>query len=373
MLPGFTAQLEHAKSAFLFSFVEGTLVTAIKRGEWVLLDEINLASAETLESLSSLLQDEYSSILLLERGDLEPVRRHPNFRLFACMNPANDAGKRELPASLQSRFTEVWVDSPDSNPRDLALIIQRHLRKHLPPPLKGGDALGAEIAELHTAAKKFAQEGKIVDGAGQKAYVSVRTLSRALRFAADAAPTYGLKRALYDGFQMMYLTMLDGDSAKIVSDLIESHVLTQVKNRGSFLKAVPKRPDHDGDDFGDGGDPLEDNSNYVLFNVFWIRRGPLDADPSPSYVLTHSVEENLYNLARAVMMGKYPILIQGPTSAGKTSMVEYLSKRTGHKFVRVNNHEHTDLQEYIGTYQSNSEGRLVFQEVCYYLYLLCCL
>jgi midasin (ATPase involved in ribosome maturation) len=25
-------------------------------------------------------------------------------------------------------------------------------------------------------------------------------------------------------------------------------------------------------------------------------------------------------------------------------MVEYLAKRTGHRFVRINNHEHTDLQ-----------------------------
>ena len=35
---------------------------------------------------------------------------------------------------------------------------------------------------------------------------------------------------------------------------------------------------------------------------------------------------------------------QGPTSSGKTSMVEYLARRTNHKFVRISNHEHTDLQ-----------------------------
>jgi midasin (ATPase involved in ribosome maturation) len=43
-------------------------------------------------------------------------------------------------------------------------------------------------------------------------------------------------------------------------------------------------------------------------------------------------------------------------------MVEYLAKRTGHRFVRINNHEHTDIQEYLGTYISNAEGKLVFQE-----------
>lgn len=36
--------------------------------------------------------------------------------------------------------------------------------------------------------------------------------------------------------------------------------------------------------------------------------------------------------------------LQGPTSAGKTSLVAYLAAQTGHPFVRINNHEHTDLQ-----------------------------
>lgn len=41
---------------------------------------------------------------------------------------------------------------------------------------------------------------------------------------------------------------------------------------------------------------------------------------------------------------KHPILLQGPTSSGKTSLVGYLAAQTGHKLVRINNHEHTDLQ-----------------------------
>ena len=49
-------------------------------------------------------------------------------------------------------------------------------------------------------------------------------------------------------------------------------------------------------------------------------------------------------------------MLQGPTSSGKTSLVEYLATRTGHKFVRINNHEHTDLQEYLGSYVTDAEG-----------------
>ena len=41
---------------------------ALRRGEWVLLDEINLASAETLECLSGLLESTSGSVVLMERG-----------------------------------------------------------------------------------------------------------------------------------------------------------------------------------------------------------------------------------------------------------------------------------------------------------------
>lgn len=55
-------------------------------------------------------------------------------------------------------------------------------------------------------------------------------------------------------------------------------------------------------------------------------------------------------------------LEQGPTSSGKTSLVAHLAAKTGHRCVRINNHEQTDLQEYLGSYVADSRGRLVFRE-----------
>ena len=54
--------------------------------------------------------------------------------------------------------------------------------------------------------------------------------------------------------------------------------------------------------------------------------------------------------------------VQGPTSSGKTSLVAFLAAQTGHTLVRINNHEQTDLQEYLGSYISNETGKLVFRE-----------
>lgn len=41
----------------------------MKKGEWILLDEINLAAAEMLECLSGLLEGSAGSLVLLDRGD----------------------------------------------------------------------------------------------------------------------------------------------------------------------------------------------------------------------------------------------------------------------------------------------------------------
>lgn len=51
-----------------FTLIQGALVEAVTQGWWILLDEINLASAETLQCLSSLLEGSEGSFLLTEKG-----------------------------------------------------------------------------------------------------------------------------------------------------------------------------------------------------------------------------------------------------------------------------------------------------------------
>lgn len=81
------------------------------------------------------------------------------------------------------------------------------------------------------------------------------------------------------------------------------------------------------------------------------------------YILTPSVKKNLKDLVRVVSLSNHPILLQGDTSVGKTSLISFLASASGNKCLRINNHEHTDLQEYIGAYSVDAEnGQLVFKE-----------
>lgn len=85
-------------------------------------------------------------------------------------------------------------------------------------------------------------------------------------------------------------------------------------------------------------------------------------DNKIEFVITPTIKKYLISISRVIMGSNYPILLQGPTSSGKTTLVTYLAALTGHVCVRINNHEHTDIQEYIGMYQNNKSGQFEFQE-----------
>jgi len=354
-LDQFNAQISGNSSAFTFSFVEGNIVKAARNGDWVLLDEINLASSDTLESIADLLTDpgETPSILLSETGEIERITAHPNFRIFGAMNPATDVGKRDLPVGIRSRFTEIYVNSPDRDYKDLLKIVKAYLHIKSAKDEQAAD----DITRLYLNTKQLAAEKRLVDGANEVPHFSLRTLTRVLSYVREVAPFYGLRRALYEGFSMGFLTLLNRESEDLLVPLIAHHIFGSGNSRSSILSQRPKLPD--------------DGRQYIRFKSksqdrqYWLLQGEQTPVESEDYIISPSVERNLLNLVRATSNardGGFPVLIQGPTSAGKTSMIEYLANYSGNKFVRINNHEHTDLQEYLGTYVSGTDGRLRFQD-----------
>ena len=343
----FQMHLASGSKGFAFSFVEGNIVKAARNGGWVLLDEINLASPDTLESLADLFShatDGGPSILLTDTGDAEKIHAHKDFRIFGAMNPATDVGKRDLPMSLRSKFTELFVEAPDNDLNNLVPVVKAYLGTHNHVDSRAA----ADVAQLYLEIRKLSDGHRLVDGANQKPHFSLRTLVRTLTYALDIAPIYGLRRALFEGFAMSSLTVLNTESELLLQALISRHILDAQKNRRAFLHQTPCSP--------------QDGKRYVQFKHYWIAEGAATVEQQAHYIITPFIERNLLNLVRATSARRYPVLLQGPTSSGKTSMIEYLARISGNKFVRINNHEYTDLQEYLGTYTSGPDGHLEYQE-----------
>ncbi|VDN31548.1 unnamed protein product, partial [Dibothriocephalus latus] len=122
---------------------------------------------------------------------------------------------------------------------------------------------------------------------------------------------------------------------------------------------------------------------FVCVEGYWIPKGPLAARAvaancvsDKDYVLTASFEEYGMAVVSQLLLsalaiahhgdalsclfgdfhpfGSLPVLLQGETSVGKTSLITYLAERIGQVCHRINNHEHTDLQTYLGAYTASS-------------------
>ena len=312
-------------SQFAFQFVEGSLVKALKEGSWVLFEEINLAEEEVLERLYSVLEGK--GLTLIEKGETHSIKPAAGFKLFGCMNPGKTVGKKDLPSSLRCKFSEFHLPEMEKF-EDLMDVLNFYLSG------KTDRKTMEKITSFYIQMRKLSKDGNIEDGNGKPPCYTLRTLCRAIKYSLEFSHHYTFQHALYNGLKVFFETPLKTS----ITTLLE-----------------PLKPNTKG-----SCELLEKTHINVL--GYYHERGVKATFEDPSFILTPSVKANLQALSRAVIYSNNAILLEGPTSSGKTSIVKYLAEILGHEFVRINNHEHTDIEEYIGSYVSDSSGRLVFCE-----------
>ena len=108
---------------------DGLVVQALKRGWWLIFDELNLAEPQILERLNPLLE-RAPSLTLSERdgrligGGGEPV--HERFRVFATMNPSEYVGRAPLSPAYRDRW-RAERHAPQLSERSLMELITHHI------------------------------------------------------------------------------------------------------------------------------------------------------------------------------------------------------------------------------------------------------
>ena len=100
---------EENRSEQRFEWRDGPFLLGLRRGSWIILDEINLASQSVLEGLNSCF-DHRAELFIAELGktfQLDSSRT----KIFACQNPfAQGGGRKGLPKSFLNRFAKVYVN-----------------------------------------------------------------------------------------------------------------------------------------------------------------------------------------------------------------------------------------------------------------------
>jgi len=97
------------------------LVEAVRKGYWVILDELNLAPSEVLEALNRLLDDN-RELHIVETQKV--IKAHPRFRIFATQNPTEGyGGRKELSEAFKNRF--VMIKVRDVPTEELKEILER--------------------------------------------------------------------------------------------------------------------------------------------------------------------------------------------------------------------------------------------------------
>ncbi len=158
------------------------------------------------------------------------------------------------------------------------------------------------IVRFYRLAREAART-KLCDGAGRKPCYSLRTLCRAMTIAASNYDGNNLDRVLLEGLSACFLTELDRASYDVILWLI-----FQTLGKKNALQSLRMPPHLKG-------------SRAVQVEGYWIQCGEGSAQVQEGYILTETVRKNLRDVARVVSLSSLPVLLQGETSSGKTSLI----------------------------------------------------
>lgn len=362
---------EQAITSPKFEFVKGVILQAIERDEWLLLDEINLANDDVLLKLYQLLFNEV--LHFMDSNELQSVHKHPGFRLFACMNPAFEVGKKPLPKKIQDGFTVFQVPTT-IHPDEVFLILKGIFEKYTVVTNK----ILRSAAEFYVAIRELADQSQLLDKSQKKLVLSLRQLRRGTNITKSCLENKDLSlsivNAFYIGMRVAFFLDLSEISKVTFNSLFDSKFET--KNIGAAYENT---------DFLTLSRDFKENSARSAFYGHPLPNVSIQANKSSNdksnnneshfdritksqpvnnnYVITHSVQTIILDMLKILLFDpSMPILLEGPTSSGKTSLITFLASHFNQKLVRINNHRDTDAEEYIGGYVPDASGTISFRE-----------
>lgn len=172
-------------------WVDGVLPMAMRKGYWLLLDELDFADPAVLSLLHPVLEED--PMLVLKENSGEIIKPHPEFRLFATANSIgamkDRAGSYSGTTEMNEAFLDRWqVIYVDNLPKEEEIKVLRSQVPGLKP------AWAKQIVEF--ANKARLKDGS-VDFAGDN-FSTRKTLAWAKKAALHRSPLVGAKLSWVD-------------------------------------------------------------------------------------------------------------------------------------------------------------------------------
>ncbi|MBK7860663.1 MAG: AAA family ATPase [Archangiaceae bacterium] len=304
-------------------WVDGAVVQAMRKGEVLLLDEINLARPEVIERLNSLFDDDGNLVLTEHRNEI--VEPHRNFRIFGTMNPSSYAGRARLSEAMRSRWTNLYCQGLTQ--ADVTTILKARFGATVP------EAQLARLIAAQDVLARQADEGAIGRATGGIAFSlrnAFRVCERFERYQGGELSDEALMRReteeIYRG------GLIDPDDLQTVTDVLDT--------------AMP----WSGPGFYDALEVEETADTFSIGDVTLRKLNtghPLVPPESSQLVLTARTRQVLYRIAKALDCGENVALI-GERASGKTAVAKMLAGLIGQPYYRQLISGSTDVMQLVG-------------------------
>uniref|UniRef100_A0A1I8F1R9 Midasin n=1 Tax=Macrostomum lignano TaxID=282301 RepID=A0A1I8F1R9_9PLAT len=335
---------------------EGPLVQAMRRGSWIVLDELNLAASDVLEALNRVLDDN-RELFVAETQDT--IRAHPHFMLFATQNPPGlYGGRKRLSRALRNRFVELHFQ-PIPRP-ELELILQRRCDL----PLSRCAKLVEAMHQLQARRKRTGIfQGK--DG-----FVTLRDLFRwAERHRLFTLPGLDSFFVNFSSNIVFFLLTQSRPCSTGTSFLAEQGYLllagrardpTDAADVQSVLESVFRRRLSESELF-DLHDKTSPVSKQILTDCRTALANDADAgDDKASHqqlAWTRELRRLCVLLGNCQKFGE-PALLVGPTGVGKTTVCQALAEMRRQDLLTLNCHMNTEAADFLGSLRPVRERRI---------------
>ncbi len=305
-----------------FQWRDAAFLDAMQNGNWVLLDEMNLASQTVLEGLNAVL-DHRGTVFIPELG--RSFVRHPDFRVFAAQNPLQQGGGRKgLPKSFMNRFTKVYLQEFIAD--DLMLIC-RDLHRMPLDLVQKMIAFNERIRDVTMRSKIIGQEGSPWD-------FNLRDLFR--WFQLLSSPN-GLEISSHpvEHFHLVYGQRFRNDRDRQTVSRIFLDIFGEDVNRP---RAAP------------------------FITPEWLQIGHSLMQRDGSSTINRIVSFDHLDVAESVLkcveMG-WLVILAGESGGGKRSLVRCIAEAAGRSLGEFAMHPGVDTSEILGSFEQQDVRRLL--------------